>query len=99
MTSLPSATSYVEIDGDLHPADRVGPDGRPRPITEEQARQISQILLEEYESNEAFRAVVNARAERLAAPSPSSPKGVSKPNGARRRPFPRPAPCPSHEAA
>ena len=61
----PSAT-HVEIDGDLYPADRVDPDGRPLPITEEQATAIQTILLEEYESNPAFREVVNARARRLA---------------------------------
>jgi hypothetical protein len=67
MNSVPSAISYVEIDGDLYPADRVGLDGRPLPITEEQAAAIQAILLEEYESNPAFREAVNARAERLAA--------------------------------
>lgn len=57
---------FVEIDGDLYPADRVGPDGRPLPITEEQASAIQDVLLEEYESNPAFREVVIARARRLA---------------------------------
>ena len=66
MNSLPSATSYVEIDGNLYPADRVGLDGRPLPITEEQAAAIQAILFEEYERNSAFREVVNDRARRLA---------------------------------
>ena len=44
----------------------MGPDGRPLPITEEQAKAIQAILVEEYESNPAFREVVNARARRLA---------------------------------
>lgn len=35
-------------------------------ITQEQADAIGRILAEEYESNEAFREVVNARAARLA---------------------------------
>ena len=61
-----SPADYVEIDGDLYPADRVGPDGRPLPITEEQAKAIQAVLLEEYESNPTFREVVNARARRLA---------------------------------
>ena len=67
MNSSPSDSSYVEIDGDLYPADRVGPGGRPLPITEEQAAAIQTILMEEYESNLAFREAVNARARRLAA--------------------------------
>ena len=58
----PSAASYVEIDGDLYPADRVGPGGRPLPITEEQAAAIQTILMEECQSNLAFREAVNARA-------------------------------------
>ena len=66
MTVLPSDTSYIEIDGDFYPADRVGPDGRPLPITAEQANAIQAILVEEYESNPAFRDAVNARARRLA---------------------------------
>jgi hypothetical protein len=34
-------------------------------ITQEQADAIGQVLAEEYESNEAFRSTVNARAEAL----------------------------------
>ena len=65
--SIPAdTTGHAEIDGDLYPADRVGPDGKPLPITDEQARQIGQILEEEYESNPAFREAVNARARMLA---------------------------------
>ena len=67
MTVPPSPAAYVEIDGDLYPADRVGPDGRPLPISQEQANAIQTILMEEYESNLAFREAVNARARRLAA--------------------------------
>jgi len=59
--------NYVEIDGDLYPSERIGPDGQPLPITEKQARAIQTILMDEYESNAAFREVVNARAQRLAA--------------------------------
>lgn len=66
MTDRRSDAGYVEIDGDLYPVDRVGPDGRPLPITEDQARSIQTILMEEYESNPAFREVVNARVRRLA---------------------------------
>jgi len=66
MNELASPSNYVEIDGDLFPAERVDPDGRPLPITEDQARAIQTILMEEYESNPAFREVVNARAQRPA---------------------------------
>lgn len=57
---------YVDIGGDLYPADRVGSDGKPLPISDEQARRIADILEEEYESNPAFREAVNARAKMLA---------------------------------
>ena len=67
MTVPPPPAAYVEIDGDRYPADRGGSDGRPQPITEEQAAAIQTILMEEYESNLAFREAVNARARRLAA--------------------------------
>ena len=66
MNELNSPGNYVEIDGDIFPAERVDPDGRPLPITEDQARAIQTILMEEYESNPAFREVVNGRARRLA---------------------------------
>lgn len=65
MSALGDTTGYVEIDGDLYPADRVGPDGKPLPITEEQARQISDVLVEEYEQNPTFRAAINERAKSL----------------------------------
>lgn len=67
MTDRRSDAGYVEIDGDLYPVDRVGPDGRPLPITEDQARAIQAVLMEEYESNPVFREAVNDRARRLAA--------------------------------
>ena len=67
MNSSPSDTSYVEIDGDLFPADRVGPDGWALPITDEQANAIGAILAEQYESNPVFREAINAVAARLAA--------------------------------
>lgn len=67
MMTPPSKMRDLEIKGDLYPADRVGRNGRPLPITEEQATAIQAILLEEYESNPAFREAVNARAKRLAA--------------------------------
>jgi hypothetical protein len=66
MNELTSPGNYVEIDGDLYPTERVDPAGRPLPITEDQARSIQTILMEEYESNPAFREVVNARVRRLA---------------------------------
>ena len=67
MKTPPPETRYVKIKGDLYPAGRVGLNRRPPPITEEQATAIQAILLEEYESNPAFREAVNARAARLAA--------------------------------
>jgi hypothetical protein len=67
VTDRRSDAGYVEIDGDLYPVDRVGPDGRPLPITEDQARAIQAVLMEEYESNPVFREAVNDRARRLAA--------------------------------
>jgi len=64
--SEPLDTSgYVEIDGELYPADRIGPDGRPLPITEEQANRIAEVLAEEFERNEAFRKAVLDRARQL----------------------------------
>ena len=65
MTPPLDTSGYVEIDGDLYPADRVGLDGKPLPITDEQAEAIGRILAEEYESNEAFREAVNKRAQSL----------------------------------
>lgn len=59
-------TRYVEIDGDLYPTDRIGPDGRPLPVTEEQAQAIAEVLLGEYETNPAFRAVVDEIARKRA---------------------------------
>ena len=67
MNELAYPDNYVEIDGDLYPADRVGPDGMPLPISEGQAQAIQAILMEEYETNPAFREAVNDRARRLAA--------------------------------
>ena len=67
MNELAYPDNYVEIDGDLYPSERIGPDGLPLPITEEQARAIQTILMEEYENNLTFREAVNARARRLAA--------------------------------
>lgn len=61
----PSPIDHIEFEGDLYPADRIGPDGRPLPITEEQATAIARVLEEEYESNPAFREAVNARAASL----------------------------------
>ncbi|MBN1459536.1 MAG: hypothetical protein JXA57_08360 [Armatimonadetes bacterium] len=89
---------YVDIEGDLYPADRIGSDGKPLPITEEQARQIGQILEEEYESNPAFREAVNARAARLADTHPSTPRATMA-TGRRRRPSPSADAAPSGEAA
>ncbi len=65
MSASPDISGYVELDGELYPVDRIGPDGKPLPITEEQARAIAQVLAEEYDKNEAFQAVVNRRAEEL----------------------------------
>lgn len=67
MADARSDADYVEIDGDLYPADRVGTDGMPLPISEDQAQAIQAILMEEYETNPAFREAVNDRARRLAA--------------------------------
>jgi len=62
LTVPPSAASYVEIDGDLYPADRVGPGGRPLPITEEQAAAIQTILMEECQSKPCVSGGCHARA-------------------------------------
>jgi hypothetical protein len=67
MATRPDTTGFIEIDGDLYPADRIGPDGKPLPITEEQANRLAQILYDEYEANPAYREAVNARAARLEA--------------------------------
>jgi len=73
---------YIEIGGDLYPADRVGPDGQPLPITEEQARAIADVLAEEYETNAAFRAIITAKASTTSLTcSPASPLAGEPPKG------------------
>lgn len=94
----PCERQHVEIDGDLYLADRVGPDGRPLPITQEQAEAISRILAEEYESNPALREVVDARAQRLAEGQNLDLLPVA-PRGERRRSTPPAGVAPSGEAA
>ena len=64
-TSQADSVGYVEIDGDQYPADRVGPDGRPLGITQEQADAIARILECEWETNPLFREQVLAAHEAM----------------------------------
>ena len=64
-TTLPLAPEgYVEYEGDWYPAEQLGLDGRPLPISEEVAGKIAEILREQYETNERYREAVNARLAR-----------------------------------
>lgn len=57
-------------------------------ITQEQADAISRILAEEYETNPAFREVVDARAARLASSPSLTPGAEAEASGRRRRSTP-----------
>ena len=66
MSLSADTTGHAEIDGDLYPTDRIGPDGKPLPITDEQARRIADILEEEFTQNPVFREAVTRRAADMA---------------------------------
>jgi hypothetical protein len=57
----------------IAPVEPAVPRGRLCPITQEQAEAIGEILRAEYESNSAFRDLVNAKAVALEASSSAIP--------------------------
>lgn len=55
MTSLdhttPDGQPMVEYQGDLYPADQIGPDGKPLPLSDEVGSLIRQIIEEDLEAD------------------------------------------------
>lgn len=59
-------TAYVEYEGAFYPADQIGPDGVPMPLSEEVAGLVREIIEAELEANPEARRIWIAEAERVA---------------------------------